>query len=225
MNSIAFCSWSGGKDSCLALHHARAAGYDVRFLLSMLEEGGERNRSHAVPVALLERQSQALGCELVTVSASWQSYEQEFIAAAASLRERGAGTAVFGDIDLLPHREWEERVCARAGVMPYLPIWEVDRRAAVEEFLGAGFKARVICVNEKWLDGSFCGREFDRQFLADLPAEVDWCGENGEFHTFVYDGPLFREPVPFEVEEIYGYQLPESMGAARFWYARLTTGG
>ena len=204
----------------LALWKAQQNGFDVRVLLSMLEEGGQRNRSHAVPTGLLQAQAHELGASLSTASASWADYEREFIATLAQLRAQGIEDAIFGDIDLQAHRDWEEKVCAAAGFTAHLPLWNMNRREAVEEFLGLGFRAVVVCVNHRWLDASFCGREFDVDFLNDLPPDVDWCGENGEFHTFVFDGPLFTAPVEVEIEEIYDYQLPESFGAARFSYAR-----
>ncbi len=222
MNRQPAClSWSGGKDSMLALWKARQNGFDVRVLLSMLEENGERNRSRAIPRALLERQAQVLGAELMTRAASWADYEREFRAALCELRERGITDAIFGDIDLQAHRDWEEKVCAASGFTAHLPLWNIERRAEVAQFLDLGFRAKVICVDHRWLDASFCGREFDASFLHDLPAGVDWCGENGEFHTFAFDGPLFARPVPFEIAEIYEYQLPENFGAARFSYAKL----
>ncbi|MBW3637546.1 MAG: diphthine--ammonia ligase [Armatimonadetes bacterium] len=226
MNRQPAClSWSGGKDSMLALWKARQNGFDVRVLLSMLEENGERNRSHAIPRALLEQQAQAIGAELMTRAASWADYERQFSEALCELRERGITDAIFGDIDLQAHRDWEEKVCAASGFTAHLPLWNIERRAAVAQFLELGFRATVICVDHRWLDASFCGREFDASFLRDLPASVDWCGENGEFHTFVFDGPLFARAVRFEIAEIYDYQLPEPFGAARFSYARLKESG
>jgi uncharacterized protein (TIGR00290 family) len=137
------------------------------------------------------------------------------------LKARGMEDIIFGDIDLQEHRDWEEKVCAVAGVRAHLPLWEIDRREAVSQFLELGFRAVVICVNHHWLDESFCGRTFDADFLRDLPNGVDWCGENGEFHTFVFDGPLFTSPVNFSIEEIYPYELLSSFGNSRFSYARL----
>ncbi|RYG75257.1 diphthine--ammonia ligase [bacterium] len=222
MASIPACfSWSGGKDSMLALWRSRERGFDVRVLLSMLDESGEKNRSHAVPLHLLEAQAMALGAQLMTRSASWADYEREFVDALSEIKTEGIGTAIFGDIDLQPHRDWEEKVCANAGLEAVLPLWEIDRREAVAQFLDLGFKAVVICVNHQWLDQSFCGRIFDQSFLNDLPDGVDWCGENGEFHTFVFDGPSFASPVEYEVAEIYDYVLPPAFGSASFSYARL----
>lgn len=221
MSSLCFCSWSGGKDCALAIHRARRDGLDVRFLLAMMDESGAHSRSHAVPLALLEEQARSLGCELVTRSASWKTYQSQFVDAARELRERGATRAVFGDIDLQAHRDWEETVCAQVGVQAMLPLWNENRRALAEEVLDSGFKARVICVAQKRLDRSFCSRDFNRAFLNDLPAEVDPCGEDGDFHTFVFDGPGFESPISVEVEEIYEEVLPPEFGAARFWFARL----
>lgn len=221
MGSLAFCSWSGGKDCALAIYRARQSGLDVRFLLAMMDESGAHSRSHAVPLALLEEQARSLGCELITRSASWKTYEAQFLDAARELRERGAAQAVFGDIDLQAHRDWEQKVCAQVGVEAVLPLWNENRRDLAEEVLDLGFKAKVVCVGQKWLGHSFCGRDFDRAFIEDLPPDVDWCGEDGEFHTFVFDGPGFQKPLSVEVEEIYEQVLPPEMGAARFWFARL----
>ena len=223
MNFLAFCSWSGGKDCALAVHRARQSGFDVRFLLAMMDESGELSRSHCVPLALLQQQAAALGCELVTRNASWQTYEAQFIGAARELKNRGVACAVFGDIDLQAHRDWEEKVCASVGVEVVLPLWNENRRALAEEVLRLGFQAKVVCIAQKWLDKSFCSRDFNRAFLNDLPANVDPCGENGEFHTFVFDGPGFKSPLCVEVEDVYEQVLPPEMGAARFWFARLSS--
>ncbi len=219
--SLAFCSWSGGKDCALAVHRARQSGLNVRFLLAMMDEVGELSRSHAVPLALLQQQARALDCELVTRSASWHSYEAQFLNAARELKTRGATYAVFGDIDLQAHRDWEETMCASVGVEAVLPLWKQNRRALAEEILELGFRAKVVCVAQKWLDKSFCGRNYDHAFIENLPEGVDPCGEDGEFHTFVCDGPGFRFSIAVEVEEINEQVLPPAMGAARFWFARL----
>jgi uncharacterized protein (TIGR00290 family) len=218
---LALCSSSGGKDSLLAMWHARASGVHLRTQLTMLEENGERTRSHGVPLALMQRQAQALGVDLVAPSASWASYERVFTDALRSLAAHGHETAVFGDIDLAAHREWEERVCAAAGLRAHLPLWGRNRSELACEVLDLGFRALVVCVDSRHLGDEFCGREFDRRFIADLPSGVDTCGENGEFHTFVYDGPLFREPVPVRVAGREPYVSPPHLGAIRYCFARL----
>lgn len=217
----AFCSFSGGKDSCLALFRARAAGLDVRTLLVMMNESGERSRSHGLPRALLDRQATALGARLVTGSADWNTYEARFVEILRTLRAEGHEVGVFGDIDLEPHREWEERVCAAAGVRAHLPLWQEDRARLSLEVRDAGFRAVVVCVDSRYLDDSFVGREYDDRFLADLPGGVDACGENGEFHTFVYDGPGFAAPVPFRRAGTEEYVAPAERGGTRYCFARL----
>ncbi len=217
----AVVSFSGGKDSCLALWRARQAGLDVRAVINVLEEGGERNRSHGVPVSLLEAQARALGVELVAPMTSWRDYEARFTETLASLKTRGFQVAVFGDIDLQAHRDWEEKVCARAGIDCYLPLWHDPRLELAREILRLGFRAIVVCVDSHHLEDSFCGRNYDEQFIADLPAAVDACGENGEFHTFVFDGPGFRVPVRYELTGTEAYTAPVELGGGRFCFARL----
>jgi uncharacterized protein (TIGR00290 family) len=214
-------SWSGGKDCCLALHRARVAGLDVSILLAMFDEGGERSRSHAIPRALMQAQADALGLELVTASASWAGYEKVFIAALTDLRARGVSDVVFGDIDVTPHREWEEKVCAAAGVRPHLPLWQEDRQALAAEVLRLGYRALVVCTDDRWLDAGWCGRLYDRAFIDELPAGVDACGENGEFHTFVVDGPAFRSPVPAAPASIDSRVISFGAQSYTYHFARL----
>ena len=191
----AFFSWSGGKDSMLALHRALAAGHHVRALLAMFDETGERSRSHAIPPQLMQAQAAALGIPLVMRNAGWADYEAVFVDQLHAFTRQGFTTGLFGDIDLLPHRDWEEQVCTRAGLRAELPLWQEARRALVDELLALGYRTRVVCVDARFLDASFCGREFDAAFLADLPPGVDACGENGEFHTFVFVVPRFPHGV------------------------------
>jgi diphthine-ammonia ligase len=214
-------SWSGGKDCCLAMHRARAAGLDVRYLLAMFDETGERTRSHAIPREIMQSQANALGLELVAPSASWGDYERVFIDALKDLRARDVTDVVFGDIDLVPHREWEEKVCAAAGVTPHLPLWQEDRRDLAEEVLGLGYRAIVVCTDDRWLAASWCGRVYDRAFIEGLPEGVDACGENGEFHTFVTDGPLFRSPVRTEVTAVDSRTITFGQQSSTYHFARL----
>ncbi|MDF2697483.1 MAG: hypothetical protein K0S65_5866 [Labilithrix sp.] len=217
----ALCSFSGGKDSCLALWRAQQAGLDVGALLVMFEESGERSRSHAIPPTVVMRQAESLGLELVTRNASWKDYEAVFVEALKTLRTEGYEVAIFGDIDLQAHREWEEKVCAAAGLTASLPLWQLERAALVKEVLDAGFRARVVCVDSRYLGDDFCGREYDASFLADLPPGVDACGENGEFHTLVYDGPNFRTPVSFAIDGYEDIVSAPEYGALRYRFARL----
>ncbi len=217
----ALCSFSGGKDSCLALWLAQRQGYKVRTLLTMFDESGERSRSHAISRTLMERQAQAVGCELMVRTATWKTYEAVFIAALRELHETGHRAAVFGDIDLQSHRDWEEKVCAAADMQAVLPLWQNDRLQLVDEVLAAGFRATVVCIDSRYLGDEFCGRPYDARFIASLPAGVDACGENGEFHTFVYDGPCFKEPVPIRVDGFDDYTAPPEYGSVRYRFARV----
>jgi len=218
----AFCSWSGGKDSCLALRRALAAGYNVTHLVTMFDESGTRSRSHAVSLEVMRAQADNLSIALMTPVASWQDYETVFVETLRGLKSNGCDYGIFGDIDLEAHREWEEKVCGAAGIEAVLPLWNEGRLDLVNEFIAEDFRSVVICINEKFLDKSFCGRVFDEQFIADLPAGVDACGENGEFHTFAFDGPLFRAPIPYQIKDIYHHAPVFPSGdSASFYYAQL----
>jgi len=218
----AFCSWSGGKDSCLALDRAIKNNYEVKHLLTMFDETGERSRSHAVSLEVMRAQAESLGLELIMPIASWKDYQQVFIEELVKLKSQNVEAAIFGDIDLQAHRDWEEKVCAAAQIEAVLPLWNENRLDLVNEFLAEGFRSVVICVNEEYLPKDFCGRVFDEQFIRDLPTGVDACGENGEFHTFVFDGKLFKNPVPYKIDEIYHHApVFPSGNEASFYYAKL----
>jgi uncharacterized protein (TIGR00290 family) len=196
-----FCSWSGGKDSCLSLYRALAEGNECASLFTMIEESGERSRSHGLSLAALEAQGKSMGIPLQTASASWEAYEERFLEQAAHFKNARVLHGVFGDIDLEPHRQWVERVCGEAGITPHLPLWQGNRRGLVEEFLDAGFKALIVVVNTLKMPRRFLGRTIDRELIAELESiGVDACGENGEFHTFVFDGPLFKFPIKISPE-------------------------
>jgi uncharacterized protein (TIGR00290 family) len=137
------------------------------------------------------------------------------------LRTEGFKAGVFGDIDLQAHRDWEEKVCKEAGIMPVLPLWQASRVQLAHEVLELGFRAVVVCVNSKYLGERFCGREYDETFLSDLPDKVDACGENGEFHTFVYDGPVFQKPISVYIAECTTYHAPKNLGGDTYFFAGL----
>jgi uncharacterized protein (TIGR00290 family) len=222
-SALAVWSSSGGKDSLLALWHARRHGLRPSTMLTMFDETGLRSRSHGVSRRIMELQARALGLELITPKASWADYEPLFVRALNTLREAGHRFAIFGDIDLEPHREWEERVCKAAGLTACLPLWKRDRRELAEESIALGFRAIVVCTDSRYLSDEFCGREFDARFVANLPPGVDPCGENGEFHTFVYDGPMFRQPLDVHVAAREPYVAPASLGGVRYCFAQLST--
>lgn len=189
-------SWSGGKDSCYAVMRAMRDGLRPLRLLNMMNENGRISRSHGLPRELLRRQAEVLSVPLLTVPASWGDYERLFVDALLRLKaESGATDAVFGDIDLQPHRDWEEKVCASAGLTARLPLWHGDRMGLVREMLDAGI-VTVITSCRAEMGERFIGRTLTLELAEELRAMgVCPCGENGEFHTYVHDCPLFSRPV------------------------------
>lgn len=191
-----FASWSGGKDSCLALHKTIRQGGEPAALLTMMREDGQRSRSHGLPVPVLEAQADSLKIPISTVATSWEDYEMQFVEALRQLRMAGICVGVFGDIDLEEHREWVRAACSKAGVEPVHPIWGRERKGLLDEFIREGFEAIIVSVEEAALDKGFLGRSIDEKTVADLErAGVDASGEGGEYHTLVTSGPTFSRRV------------------------------
>ncbi|GAC1371428.1 MAG: diphthine--ammonia ligase [Hymenobacter sp.] len=207
MKQPAIFNWSGGKDSALALHKVLQGGaYDIQTLLTSISEPYQRISMHGVRVDLLDRQVASIGlpCRKLQLPEmpTMETYEQLMASTLGELQAQGATTAIFGDIFLEDLRRYRENKLAELGWQAVFPLWGVPTTELMREFIGLGFKTITTCVNEKYLDRSFVGRVVDETFLRDLPAHVDPCGENGEFHTFVFDGPLFQQPIAFEKGEI-----------------------
>jgi len=191
-----FCSWSGGKDSCLALYHAIRDGGRPEALLTILSEDGVTSRSHGLPKPLIEAQAGSLGVRPVFRSASWSEYEGEFISALHDFKASGIEVGVFGDIDVDSHREWVRRVCGAAGIVPVHPLWKRDRRELLEEFIGLGFKARIVVTDDRKLDKRFLGKMIQARTVAEMEAAgIDPSGELGEYHTVVTEGPIFSSKI------------------------------
>jgi diphthine-ammonia ligase len=187
-------SWSAGKDSCLALLRAREAGYSVHTFLTMLDPGG-LSKSHALPRELIEAQVAALGGEWRPAVAGPGEYGEVFAAQLHALRESGHTHLVFGDIDLQAHRDWLEPVCDKAEITAVFPLWREPRDAIAREMISRRIRAKLVCVDTRRLDASFCGADYDAALIARLPPGVCPCGEDGEFHTFVWDAPGFAKPL------------------------------
>jgi uncharacterized protein (TIGR00290 family) len=199
----AILSWSGGKDSTMALYEVQRVGdYEIQRLLTTITQDYDRVCMHGVRTALLEQQAAAVGLALDTISlaanesqdgcdAKMQTYLER-------CRERDIETVIFGDLFLQDVRQYRERNLSKVGMQAVFPLWGQDTKALAERFLHAGFQAIVTCVDLQALTPGFVGRRYDPAFLADLPPEADPCGERGEFHSFVYDGPLFHGPVSFQ---------------------------
>ena len=203
----AWMSWSSGKDSALALHTIRAAGDEnVVGLLTTVNSTADRVAMHAVRRSLLEAQADALGLPLYTIDLPWPCsndvYEQRVAAAVADARESGVGAIVFGDLFLEDVRSYRERSLEGSGILPLFPLWQHPTHEVAHELLTVGVRAVVTCVDPAQAPPAIAGRWYDQRLLDDLPSDVDPCGENGEFHTFVADGPGFAHPVSVAVGEI-----------------------
>jgi uncharacterized protein (TIGR00290 family) len=201
-NKNALCSWSGGKDSCFALMQAITLGYSPKILLNVLNEEGKISRSHGIPSSILLQQADAAGLPVHLVSSSWQEYEMHFTHALSLLKNEYQLThAVFGDIDLQAHRDWEEKVCTAAGLTAVLPLWKQGRRALVMQMLEAGIETMIVSCNEV-MGEKFIGRIITPDLVDELEAlGIDACGENGEYHTLVMDCPLFSSSIDVAVKK------------------------
>lgn len=202
----AIINWSGGKDSALALWRTGQTGtYEIETLLTSFNEANRRVSMHGVREELLDAQARQLGIGQTKLflpeDSSMDSYRQRMADTLQPLVDTGVTHAVFGDIFLEDLRQWRETQLAKQALTGVFPLWQVDSLTLLEEFWAAGFATIVVSVNGDCLDASFCGRVLDRQFVADLPPAVDPCGENGEFHTFVYQAPYFAESIPVSAGE------------------------
>lgn len=203
----AILCWSSGKDSAWALHVLRQRQeVEVVGLLTTINEVHDRVAMHAVRVALLQAQAEAVGLPLWAVPipspCSNQQYEAAMGAAIQRARDAGVSVMAFGDLFLEEVRRYRERQLAGTGLAPLFPIWGLPTTLLVREMISAGLRARITCVDPKQISASFVGREFDKVLLADLPDSADPCGERGEFHTFAYAGPMFRHSVSIQTGEI-----------------------
>jgi uncharacterized protein (TIGR00290 family) len=204
--SKAIFNWSGGKDSALALYETMKSGEsEIGCLFTSVSEEHRRISMHGVREKLLHQQAEAIGLPLqvmdIPAAASMKSYDETMRAALTPLVAEGYTHSIFGDIFLEDLRKYREEKLGEVGLQGVFPLWKRDTKKLVREFLALGFKTITVCVNAKFLDESFVGRVIDEDFLNDLPDNVDPCGEYGEFHTFVFDGPIFKSPIPIEIGE------------------------
>ena len=210
----AFISWSGGKDCCLSAYQAKQQGIDPVYLLNMVTEDKRRSCSHGIGAEWIRQQAEAIGIPLLQFPTTSETYQTVFKNALKELHYDGISTGVFGDIDFEPHREWIEQVCKPAGITPMLPLLGRNQNEIVAEFLELGFQARVIAVRADLLGQEWLGRLVDREFLKDianLNKGITACGEAGEFHTLVVDGPIFKKRL--EISDA----AAEKRGGHWFW--------
>lgn len=203
-NKAAAISWSGGKDSCLAWVLAREQGWDVPHFFTSLDEQGQ-SKAHGLPEALLATQVKATGAQWWPQRVSSAQYAQVLGQMMREYQSRGCFAMIFGDIDLLAHREWIEKQCALHEMQPLFPLWGMTREQVSAAIMDRGIRPRIVSVNTSMLSSDFCGREYDAAFVASLPLEVCCCGEEGEFHSFVWDAPGFTAPLqlaPFTSDQL-----------------------
>lgn len=233
MKPKAIFNWSSGKDSALALYKIlQEEKFEITSLLTSINKEFQRISMHGVHVSLLEKQVESLGFPLVKLELpkepSMEEYRNMMESTMNDFKQQGVTHSVFGDIFLEDLRKYREDQLAAVGMQGVFPLWKTDTKDLIEEFLDLGFKTIVTCVNETYLDKSFAGRIIDKKFIEDLPENVDPCGENGEFHTFTFDGPIFKNPITFEVGKIVNKTYPkpksginEEKGDYVFWFCDL----
>jgi len=212
-------TWSGGKDSAVGFYELqKTGGCEITVLLTTVTQDYGRVSMHGVRVELLERQAASMGVSLEKIpiarDATNDEYERRMKETLVRYKSQGIESVAFGDVFLQDVRRHREENLAKVGMNAMFPLWGRDTTVLARTFIDAGFKAVVTCVDSNMLDGSFVGREFDGEFLSELPPGVDPCGENGEFHSFVYEGPIFRKRIPVIRGSI---ELRDN----RFWYCDL----
>ena len=223
----AFLNWSGGKDSALSLYHIlQEKKFDVKLLVTTLSMEYQRISMHGVRAELLNQQASCINLPLHKIwlpeMPSMEVYNEVMRENLLELKRTGIGYSIFGDIFLEDLRKYREEKLKEVGLKGQFPLWKRNTEELINEFIDLGFKAILVCVDERCLEKSFVGRIIDRKLINDLPENVDPCGENGEYHSFVFDGPLFEKPVPFKKGEVvykqYDDPTIETNKKTGFWY-------
>jgi uncharacterized protein (TIGR00290 family) len=225
-------NWSGGKDSSLSLYYIwQQKEYDIQWLLTSVNQDYNRVSMHGVRFDLLKRQAESIDLPLYPLmfpaEMSMEMYNKTLAETCQSFVRQEIRYSIFGDIFLEDLRQYREEQLKKVNMQAVFPIWKRPTLELAQEFIRLGFKAVVVCVDNKSLSQPFAGREFDQSFLKNLPPDVDPCGENGEFHTFVYDGPIFKEPISVERGEIvyreYKHDKHDQNATSGFWYCDLVS--
>jgi len=196
-------SWSGGKDGCFACYEAMRQGYQVSHLVNFIAQEHNRVRFHGTDTRLIQLQSQAIGIPLLQKETTWGSYEQEFKEAVRGLLPNGVKGMVFGDIYLQEHLDWVERVCSDIGIEAMEPLWGRKTIDIITDFINSGFEAVIISAKSELIDREWMGRQIDKDFVNYLSDnDIDPCGENGEYHTLVVNGPIFKSRIEIGQSEV-----------------------
>ncbi len=233
MKPKAIFNWSSGKDSALALYKIlREDQFEITSLLTSINKEFQRISMHGVPISLLEKQAESLGFPLIKMELpkepTMEEYREIVAKTMTEIKSKDVTHSIFGDIFLEDLKKYREEQLSAIGMKAVFPLWKRNTTELIHEFLDLGFKTIVTCVNESYLDKSFAGRIIDKDFIKDLPENVDPCGENGEFHTFTFDGPVFRNPISFHIGETVKKTYPKPKtdeecddGEYVFWFCDL----
>lgn len=226
MQHKTYFNWSSGKDSAMALYKLlKDESYKVDHLITSVNAHHNRVSMHGVRRALLEQQLNSIGIDHSTIELpeqpTNQQYEELMRGTVTRLKYAGFTHTAFGDIFLEDLRRYREQQLQPHGITAVFPLWKQDTRALIDEFIEQGFKAIVVCVNASLLPESFAGRMLDRDFINELPVGVDPCGENGEFHTFCFDGPVFKQPVQFYKGDTVYKEYQHNGETSGFWFTDL----
>lgn len=195
-----YCSWSGGKDACLALYNMVQQGHRPQGLLTMMNETGALSRAHHLPKTLIKQQANALGLNCITQATAKADYQTRYQSALHAVKQQGVDYLVLGDIDLQAHRDWQENQQATTEVTPLFPLWHQNHKTLVEAFINAGFNATIIAILPEKVPREFLGKSLNQETITQLESlGIDVCAEGGEFHTVVTDGPLFSQPIELDL--------------------------
>lgn len=198
MKEKVICLWSGGKDSCFACYQAMQQGYQVSYLLNFISQERGRSLSHGLDAELIALQAKATGISFIQKRTSRSNYEGVFKQTIDGLKDEGIESVVFGDIYLQEHKDWIDKVCKELKVKPIFPLWKLRTQDIVEDFIEKGFEAIVVSAKQEIFTDEWLGRKIDRNFIEDvrrLEKDIDLCGESGEFHSFVVNGPIFKKRI------------------------------
>ncbi len=225
----AIFNWSGGKDSALALYKIQIEKkIEVSSLLTTLNKKNKRVSGHGIRESMLDLQSKNMSIPINKIflpeDVSNETYEKMMKEYWEKKKNEGINYCISGDIFLEDVKEYREKQLSMMDIQSVFPLWKMNSNDVLKEFIDLGFKSIVVCINEKYLDSSFVGRIIDADFVADLPPNIDPCGENGEYHSFVFDGPIFKKPVDFKVnDKIYIFkEYKEHNYSGGFWNIELT---
>lgn len=227
MKKKAIFNWSGGKDSALALYKAMESDeYDIISLLTTISLDTQQSSMHLIPVSILEQQAESIGLPLYKVmlpSKGLQGYEEEMRKAIGYFKEQGVTHSIFGDIFLHDVRKYREEQLSPFGIEVVEPLWNKTTEEIMEEFLSSGIQTKIVVTQADKLDRSFAGKDITHELVSSFPANIDICGEEGEYHTLAYDGPIFRQPVKFTLREpkelIYEVKMDTGeIQTFRYWH-------